>query len=142
MFKYKLPILFVLISLIFACTSKEHALLSIRFSADSSTILFSNIQPASILQLKSNIKTDTMYQKIVSVLETPSDDDSTSMERIWSGRLSMQGDALVFTPDSPFVKGKTYLVETQLNMSFGDFEQVIQGKMSKTMNFQQQLLKR
>jgi hypothetical protein len=142
MFKSKLPIFFVLFSLFLACTAKEHALLSIRFSADSSAILFSNIEPAGVLQLKSNLKTDTLYQKIVSVLETPADDDSTSMERVWPGKLSMQGEALIFTPESPFIKGKTYLVETQLNMSFGDVEQVIQGKMSKTMNFQQQLLKR
>ena len=142
MFKYKLPVFFVLASLLFACANKDTTPLLIRFSADSSSILFSNIEPAAVLQLKNNIKTDTMYQKIVSVLETPTDDDSTSMEREWPGKLSMQGEALVFTPDSPFIKGKTYLVETQLNMSFGDVEQVVQGKMSKNMNFQQQLLKR
>lgn len=83
-----------------------------------------------------------MYQKLVSVLETPADDDSTSMEREWPGKLTMKEDNVVFKPDSPFLKGKTYLVETKLNMSFGDIEQVIKGNMRTTMNFQQQLLKR
>lgn len=83
-----------------------------------------------------------MYQKLVSVLETPADDDSTSMEREWPGKLSMQGDKVVFKPDSPFLKGKTYLIETKLNMSFGEIEQVMKGKMNTTMSYQQQLLKR
>ena len=83
-----------------------------------------------------------MYQKLVSVLETPADDDSVSMEREWPGKLSMKEDNVVFMPDTPFLKGKTYLIETQLNMSFGDIEQMIKSKSRTTMRFQQQLLKR
>lgn len=83
-----------------------------------------------------------MYQKLVSVLITPADDDSVTMEREWPGKLLMKEDKVVFTPDSPFLKGKTYLVETQLNMSFGDIEQVIKGQMKAGMKFHQQVLKR
>ena len=83
-----------------------------------------------------------MYQKLVSVLETPADDDSVSMEREWVGKLRMIADTVVFTPDRPFLKGKNYLVETPLNMSFGDIKQVIKNKMRTAMNFQQQVLRR
>src|SRR5215217_2453271 len=128
MFKYKLYLTFVFVSLMSACNNADTVPLSIGFSADSSSVLVSNIDAAALLQLKNNIKTDTMYQKVLSVLETPAEDDSITMEREWPGKLNMTGENLVFVPDSPFVKGKTYLVETYLNMSFGDVEQAIQGK--------------
>jgi hypothetical protein len=142
MFKCKLYQIAILGCLFLACNRSDNKLLSIQFSTDSSTIHLSNIESAALLKLKNNIKTDTMYQKLVSVLVTPADDDSVSMEREWPGKLTMKEDKVVFTPDSPFLKGKTYLVETYLNMSFGDVEQVIQGKMSTRMSFQQQVLKR
>jgi hypothetical protein len=128
--------------LLFSCKYTDNKALQIKFSADSSSILISNIESAALLQLKNNIKTDTMYQKLVSVLITPADDDSVTMEREWPGKLLMKDDKVVFTPDSPFLRGKTYLVETQLNMSFGDIEQVIKGQMNTGMKFQQQVLKR
>lgn len=139
-----LKFVFVVICIIFftACNSSSNRVVNIKFSADSSTIIVSNIEAAALLQLKNNIKTDTMYQKLVSVLATPADDDSLSMEREWLGKLTMKSDEVVFTPDSPFLKGKTYLVQTQLNMSFADIEQVLKGQMRTTMNFQQQTLKR
>ncbi len=128
--------------LFFACKNTDNKKLQIKFSADSSAISISNIESAALLKLKNNIKTDTMYQRLVSVLITPADDDSLSMEREWPGKLMVKDDNVVFTPDSPFQKGKTYLIETKLNMSFGDIEQVIKGQMKTGMNFQQQVLKR
>lgn len=142
MFKYNYFFFLLVIAVFLACTRKDNTKLSIQFSKDSSAIEISNIDLAALLQLKNNLATDTLYQKLVSVLETPADDDSTGIEREWSGKLSMNDDKVVFKPDSSFVKGKTYLVETQLNMSFGDIEQMIKGKMKTTMRFQQQLLKR
>ncbi|RYG20817.1 MAG: hypothetical protein EOO07_04240 [Chitinophagaceae bacterium] len=128
--------------LLFSCKNTDKKSLQIKFSSDSSTVVISNIEEAALLQLKNNIKTDTTYQKLVAVLETPADDDSVSMEREWPGKLSMKDDNVVFRPDSPFLKGKTYLIETQLNMSFADIEKVVKGQMRTNMNFQQQLLKR
>jgi len=138
----KLASLIICICGCLSCKDTESKLLQIKFSADRSTILISNIEPAALLQVKNNINTDTMYQKLVSVLETPGDDDSISIEREWPGKLTVKEDRVVFSPDSPFLKGKTYLVETQLNMSFATIEQMMKGKMRTTIRFQQQLLKR
>ena len=132
----------ICIFLCLSCNNTDNKSLAIKFSADSSAIVISNIEAAALLHLKNNIKIDTAYQKLVSVVETPSDDDSISMERDWPGKLMMKEDNAVFTPDSPFLKGKTYLVETQLNMSFGDLEQMVKGNVRARMNFQQQVLKR
>ena len=142
MFKYKLSLFFALCAFFFSCNNHHNKALTIVFSADSSKIVISNIELAALLQVKNNIKTDTLYQKLVSVLVTPAENDSTSMEREYAGILTMNGDALEFTPDSAFVRGKSYLVETILNASFGDVEKLVKGKARTNMNFKQQLLKR
>ncbi|HTM97277.1 MAG TPA: hypothetical protein VL088_00970 [Pedobacter sp.] len=141
MFKYKLCLSFVLVGSLLACNTQDATPLSIRFSADSSSILVSNIEPAALLQLKNNIKTDTLYQKVVSVLETPADDDSTSMEREWPGKLSMQGEDLVFRPDSPFIKGKSYLLETILNTQFAGKGDITRSEIGHQVKRQQKILK-
>lgn len=138
----KFVYIFTCLCLCFSCKNTDNKSLQIKFSKDSSSILISNIEAAALLQLKNNIKTDTSYQKLVSVLETPADDDSVSMEREWPGKLGMIDDNVVFVPDTPFLKGKTYLVETKLNMSFGNIEQMIKGNVRVKMNFRQQILKR
>lgn len=138
----KLFLSIICICLWFSCNITENKSLEIKFSKDSSTILISKIEPAALLQLKNNLKSDTMYQKLVSVLETPADTDSVSMEREWPGKISMRGEKVVFKPNRPFLKGKNYLVETPLNMSFGNIQQVMKNKMRTAMNFQQQVLKR
>ena len=142
MFNSKLCLFGVLCCVIIACKTPANKPLSIKFSADSTSIIVSNIGEAAVFQLKNNINKDTTYQNLVTVLETPAEDDSASVEREWPGKLNMKGNEVIFTPYRPFLKGKTYLVETKLNMSFGDIEHVLKGKMSTSMNFQQQLLKR
>ncbi len=83
-----------------------------------------------------------MYQKLVSVLETPGDDDSLSMEREWPGKLSLKENEVVFTPDSSFIKGKTYLVETLLGMRFAAVGDVIRSDIGQLSKKQQKLLSR
>ncbi|MES2417818.1 MAG: hypothetical protein V4541_06495 [Bacteroidota bacterium] len=142
MLKYRLNLFyaFVFTALLFACSTTNNKPLLIRFSADSSTILISGIEPAGLLQLKNNINTDTTYQSLVTVLETPAENDSIGIEREWPGKLSMEGDKLIFKPDSPFIKGKDYLVETVINVSFANAEKVIKGNMKRSLKAQQEIL--
>jgi hypothetical protein len=142
MFKYKLYLFVILSLLILACNPTANKSLSIKFSADRTSILVSNIDESALFQLKNNINKDTTYQNLLTVLETPNDDDSTSMEREWPGKLTMNGNELEFKPDSPFIKGKSYLVETILNVSFADAEKLVKGKMNTSLKAEQQLLKR
>ena len=125
-----------------SCNHKDNKLLSIKFSADRSTILISNIESAALLQLKNNINKDTMYQKLVSVLETLADNDSVSMEREWPGKLSMIADTVVFIPDLPFLKGKNYLIETLLGMKFAAVGDVIHSDVGHLSKKQQKVLSR
>lgn len=128
--------------MLFACNPTNNKPLLIKFSSDSSSILISNIATTGLLQLKNNINTDTTYQKLVTVLITPAEDDSVTMEKEWPGQLRMKGDELEFVPDSSFVKGKHYLVTTIINVSFADAEKVIKGGMGTSLHAQEQVLKR
>ena len=123
----------------FSCSTSNNKPLSINFSADSANILIYNIYPAGLYKIKNNIKTDTLYQKLISVLQTPAD-DSTSKEIEWPGMLTTTGDSLFFTPDKPFVKGKRYLVETILNVTFASGKEIVKANVGHTVKAQQKTL--
>lgn len=125
-----------------ACNHTNSEPLSIQFSSDSSKIIIKNIDDAGLYQLKTNLSTDSAYQNIVSVLQTPGDDDSTSMEIEYAGDLAINGENLVFTPKKPFEKGKVYLVETMINAQFAKSEEIIKSEVGRQLKAQQQILKR
>ncbi|WP_316785842.1 hypothetical protein [Pedobacter frigiditerrae] len=142
MFKYIKFLSFVIGVALVACNATNSKPLSIRFSADSSKIIISDINEAGLYQIKTNINIDSGYQKLVSVLQTPAEDDSTSMEIEWPGRLSVAGDSLIFTPNLPFEKKKEYLVETILNARFASGKDIIKSKVGFKVKAQQQILTR
>lgn len=127
--------------LLLGCSSGPKPL-AIRFSADSTAIVISGIEEAGLLKLKTNLATDTAYQQLVSVLQTPAENDSTGMETEWPGKLSIKGDSLWFAPTDPFVKGKNYLVETMLNTRFASGGDIVRSKVGHTVKPQQQILVR
>lgn len=141
MFKY---IKFLLVSILFfalySCNVKNSKPLQILFSKDSSQIVLQDISEAGLFQLKTHLNTDSAYQQLVVVLETPSDNDSTSMEIQLKGKLSLNENQLIFTPNLPFVKGKTYLVETIINTQFASGEDIIKGKVGNHIKPQQKTL--
>ena len=143
MFKY-IKFLLVAVSFcsLFSCNETKSKPLVITFSSDSSQIVVKDINEAGLFQLKKNINTDSSYQQLVSVLQTPGEGDSTSMEIEWQGKLSLKENELLFTPVLPFIKGKTYLIETILNSHFASGEDIIKNKVGTQIKPQQQTLKR
>lgn len=141
MFKY-IKLIILLSSFLLACNTTNNKPVSIQFAADSNTIIISNINDASLFHLKKYIHADSSDQNLVSVLQTPVDDDSTSMEMDWPGKLNITDHQLIFTPQSPFVKGKAYLVETIISGEFASGKDIIESKVGYKVKPQQQLLKR
>ena len=143
MFKFiKLLIVGVSIYLMVSCNETSQKPLIITFSADSSQIIVKDINEGGLYQLKNKLKTDSAYQKLVTVLQTPADNDSTSMEMEWEGELSLKGNELIYTPKNSFIKGKTYLVETILNAKFASGEDMIKDRVGIQIRPLQQILKR
>ena len=141
MFKDIKLLLSIAFCCLLSCTTNDDKSLAIRFSADRSKIIFSNIEPVGLYELKTNIA-DSAYQALVTVLQTPRENDSTGMEIEWPGKLTIAGDQLVFTPKSPFVKGKNYLVETMINLKFATSKDIVKGQIGHYVKPKQILLKR
>lgn len=131
----------ILTGCLLACTTAKNKPVSIHFMADSSRIAISNIEEAGLYQIKSKLN-DTTYQNLVSVLQTPAEDDSTSMEMEWPGKLSIQGDSLIFTPEKPFEKGKDYLVQTIINVQFAGTKDIVKADVGHYVKPQQIILHR
>ena len=143
MFKYiKFPIITICFCLLFSCNTTNNKSLVIGFSSDSSQIVVKDIHEVELYKIRSDIDTGSAYQSLETVLHTAADDDSTSMETEWPGKLTIVEDHLLFTPNLPFVRGKTYLVETILNTQFASGEDIVKGSMNAQIKPRQQVLKR
>ncbi|WP_222537213.1 hypothetical protein [Pedobacter polysacchareus] len=144
MFKYFVwPVVLGAASLFFAgCSDANNKPLSIAFSADSSKIVFSHIDPRGLLELKALKNRDSVLMDLVSVLQTPSEKDSVIREEAIPGTINLTDSNLVFSPIQPFVKGREYLVITHLNIQFAKPEEIIKGKLSYTIKPQQKVLNR
>lgn len=124
------------------CSSGGREPLSIDFSADSTAVVFKNINPAGLLQLKNTGLSDAALNDLVSVLQTPSENDTAIAEASLPGKVLLGDSVIVFQPDSSFVKGRSYLVITHLNVEFGDLKKAAKSELSYTMKPVQKLLVR
>ncbi|WP_316842973.1 hypothetical protein [Pedobacter gandavensis] len=144
MFKYFVRLILVgCASLSFAgCSDANNKPLSIDFSADSSKIVFTHIDPRGLLELQGLKNRDSVLNDLISVLQTPSEKDSLIREEPIPGQMTLSDSSLVFSPLQPFVKGRTYLVITHLNIQFAKPEEIVKGKLSYSIKPQQKVLNR
>lgn len=114
----------------------------IDFSTDSSSIVFSNIDRAGITRLQGVGASDSTFNNLVSIIEMPTELDTTFKENAIEGSFLLTDSNLVFSPVVPFVKGRDYLVITYLNSKFGDIKDVLKGELSTRISPLQQELRR
>lgn len=94
------------------------------------------------MQLKKYLEEQQDTQRLVSVVQLIADDDSTGMEVVYPGTLEMKNDSLFFMPEQPFVKGKSYQVQTPVGSWFGGTDDVLKGDMGKQLKQQTVILNR
>jgi hypothetical protein len=124
-------LLLMLLSLAFlGCSSSNSKPLSIAFSADSNSIVISNIDKPGLLGLQQIKSQDSIFRELISILQTPSEKDTAIREELIPGKYAVSDTGIVFTPQQPFVKGREYLVITHMNAKFGDAEQIAKGQLS------------
>jgi hypothetical protein len=127
-------IVFILtICVALGCTTSNNKPVVIDFSADSSMIVITGINPVGLLQLKNSDANESTSGQWVAV--------TTDGKKV-PGEVHIESDTLVFIPAATFVKGKAYLVSTPLNSSFGDGKAVLQGEVNYRIAPQQKLLQR
>ena len=133
---------FFVVVFLFACSSANNKPLLITFSADSTSIVFNNIDPVGLLQLQGGSVTDSTLNSLVSVLQTPSELDSTLKELPIAGRVVVTDSNLVFIPAQAFVRGRDYLIITYLNARFGDAKDLVSGELKPEVRPLQKTLTR
>jgi hypothetical protein len=125
-----------------SCSSANNKPLSIKFSSDSTSVVFSGIDPAGLWQIKNRPGIDTAHADVVSVLEMPSDNDSSGAELNVAGKLEITDSNLVFKPEKSFISGKKYLVISYMNVKFATHQMIISGQLNHSVKPQQVVLKR
>ncbi|PYF75927.1 hypothetical protein [Pedobacter nutrimenti] len=138
----KLSGAFCFLCLFIACTTANNKPVLIRFSPDSGSVVVSGIHPAGLQRLKSLPETDSTLNELVSVLQTPSEQDSLIREKLVKGHFELGDSSVVFHPEQPFVKGRTYLVVTYLNAQFGAAGQMMKGQLHAGVKPMQKILKK
>ena len=119
--------------LLIGCSTSNNKPVIISFTADSSAITLREINPVGLLELKNHFENDSTGGEWVRV---------SSDGKEVSGKLRMLEEEILFLPDTAFQRGKTYLVSTPLNTTFGDANQVLKGKVRYHLQPQEVLLKR
>lgn len=135
-------VIVLLAGFLFACSSANNKPLLIDFSPDSSAIVFKNIGPTGLLQLQKRPGNDSTLSSLISVLQSPSEKDSTWKESPVDGKILVTDSNIVFIPLSPFIKGRDYLVITHLSAKFGAAVDLLKGEIVNRVRPQQKLLTR
>ena len=133
-------IVWIFISL-FSCSNRNNKPV-IKFSRDSTSIIITNIDEASLLQIKNAYQGKADTVNMISVLIKPGELDSIQDEQEVPGKVKVLGDSLVFSPDLPFLSGKEYLVESYIGVKFATVGDLIAGQGKQNLKAQQQTLKR
>ncbi|MGY0039751.1 hypothetical protein [Pedobacter sp. NJ-S-72] len=139
---FKIPPLLFGVACLMSCSLANNKPLSIKFSADSTSIVFSDIDPAGLWQIKNRPGIDTAHADVVSVLEMSSDDDTSGIEHNVAGKLMITDSNLVFKPVKSFISGKNYLVISYMNVKFASNQKIISGQLNHSVKPQQVVLKR
>lgn len=144
MYKYFVNYPAVLLWVIFlcSCSSANNKPIVISFTADSTAIVFSGINPAGLLQVRNSPGIDTAYSSILSVMEIAGDNDSTQIERPLPGKVEVTDSTVLFRPLVSFVSGKSYLVMSYMNVKFGDASMLLKEKLNTGVKSNQVILKR
>lgn len=115
---------------------------SIKFSRDSTAIVIKNFDESSLFQVRDVYLNQADSNHLVSVFKQAGELDSLQDDVALMGKFKFAGDSLTFIPSTPFIQGKNYIVESFINVKFGNAGKLISGKANYNLQPQKELLKR
>jgi len=114
----------------------------IKFSGDKHSVEINNIDETSLYQAKKAFVENPDSSGLMAVFEQPAEMDSIQTERKIKGKIKWIDDTLVFTPDTMFVTGKSYLIENYIGVMFGTTEKLLRNAVKPQLQPQRQILTR
>lgn len=70
-----------------------------------------------------------VWQSLIPVYKMPADTDLKIYQPVQPGRYVIKQNKIIFTPDTPFVKGKTYFVRSYQLGQGNSFADYLQGRV-------------
>ncbi len=102
---YIIPLLLTL-----ACTPAKHpAAVKLSLINNGQSIQFKGLDYV-VMQDIARDSDKNVWQNLVPVYRMPADTDMKNYQPVQPGRYQLKDSAVVFTPDTPFIKGQTYFV--------------------------------
>ena len=101
----------ILLALFTACSwqQKLTSRVDVSLTADHRSIQFKGLDRLIVGEISRDTNA-AVWQSLVSVYKMPADTDLKNYQPVQPGKYQVQDSVVVFTPDTPFVKGKTYFV--------------------------------
>lgn len=104
--KYLLLIVFLVAS----CTPAKHpAAVQVSLINNGKSVQFKGLQYA-VMQEIARDSSNNVWQSLVPVYRMPADTDMKSYQPVQPGLYQVKDSVVVFTPDTPFIKGQSYFV--------------------------------
>lgn len=102
--------LVVIIFLIAACTPAKHpAAVQVSLTNNGQSVQFKGLDYVVVQDIGRDTNKD-VWQSLVPVYRMPADTDMKSYQPVQPGHYLLKDSVVVFTPDTPFIKGQTYFV--------------------------------
>ncbi len=93
-----------------ACTSKPQSpSIHISLVNNDHSVKIKGLEYAVIREINRDSVTDG-WQNLLPVYRMPADTDMKDYQPVQHGQYRLKDSAVVFTPDTPFIKGTTYFV--------------------------------
>jgi hypothetical protein len=102
----KKSVLFLL-SFLLGCTVKTDA--PIHISMVNQSLRVTGLDAAIIGEIGRDSSVG-VWQSLVPVYRMPADTDMKDYQHVQPGKYMVEGDAVIFTPDTPFLKNQAYFV--------------------------------
>jgi hypothetical protein len=100
----------ILLLFCFACTSKPKAPVVYISLADSNrSVKFKGLDYAIVSEINRD-PIPGIWENLLPVYRMPADTDLKNYQPVQHGLYTLKDSAVVFTPDTPFVKGQTYFI--------------------------------
>ena len=93
-----------------ACTPAKHpAAMKVSLVNDDKSVQFRGLDYAVMQDIGRDTNKD-VWQSLVPVYRMPADTDMKNYQPEQPGQYQLKDNVVIFTPDTPFVKGQTYFV--------------------------------
>jgi len=100
----------ILMVLCLGCSRKHEApAIKVTLADSGRSVEFSGLDYAVISEISRDTATG-LWQGLIPVYRMPADTDVKDYQPVQPGKYELRDRAVVFTPDTPFVKGQTYFM--------------------------------